>query len=121
VENFWKNYIRPIPDSLNRYGKYSRKTDKHLASRPVDRGAKNYPGKPGVNVRGFSDRFVRVSNSGTAVDRYANGKEIDRTEKKGGFSGISSRKCSRQELLKGKMRNLAHMAIKVDLDVVFRK
>jgi hypothetical protein len=58
-------------------------------------------------VRGFSDRFVRVSNSGTAVDRYANGKEIDRTEKKGGFSGISSRKCSRQELLKGKMRNLA--------------
>jgi hypothetical protein len=43
------------------------------------------PEIPGVNVCGFSDRFVRVSNSGTAVDGFKNGKEIRSDAKKGGF------------------------------------
>ena len=57
---------------------------------------------PGVNVCGFSDRFVRVSDERTVVHIYKRAENnIDRTEKREDFQGYETGGVLSAGLFKG--------------------
>jgi hypothetical protein len=70
---------------------------------PKDIPQKITPAVPGVNVCGFPDRFVRVSNRSTAVDGFKNGEEIrsDGIKKGGSFRDIKQEDVADGECLRG--------------------